>query len=707
MLESKSAIIAAIGVCVGVVATLVVQAMKPDSFDASRPQNGLLTPTSLSSSHNGLQSEAITDGTESADELSSLLRKSVTGPKSDGGESYRLLRRLAAADPAFALREFEALGLGSGFGDMIYAEWARNDLPAVLRELANAASTTEARRIATAILREYGTDPDIRATIEASLPQEHDIPVGDLALEVLAQNDISAAVELATSLEDVQQRETALRRLLPQIVRLDPAAALAAATSLTSGPVRRRFESNLLDEWATADPVGLTQWIASGMLPPLNYRTWTRSSALTRLAEHDPATLYASAAMLDSDMQSHVRSAALQAWGRQDIDAATDIALSTVGQSRRKAALWAVARGYAATEPEAALAWATEQAPGDDELLVSVIEGIATTDPLMAFDTLSASSLSEGMFGRNVRNSIVRSASLQDNLNVLAEYLLTRPSDPQRDRMLTQATEWWARSDPQTAFDWLRTRPNAASQSTYQAMGASFAMQNPHAAAGLVNQIPEEFRGVWIQQVAAAMADEDAAAAVAWLDQHAGSPNYAGAISTVANVVAQRDPQAALTMINRVEHSDVANDIRRQAVDTWSMSEPQQAAAWAATLEDTTRRGEMLAVVMSRWASKDFAASKSWLLAQPAGEARDGGLSQMVRASTHQTLDADIMNAFNDEHLRQQAVANLALSLTNANDLNRARAIVDEHITDAEMKQRVTGWIERRSVSRSTYWVRP
>jgi hypothetical protein len=210
-------------------------------------------------------------------------------------------------------------------------------------------------------------------------------------------------------------------------------------------------------------------------------------------------------------------------------------------------------------------------------------------------------------------------------------------------------------------------------------MQYSILQAEPEVALEYLRQRPAEEFGPGLKTIVGALAQKDAAAALAFV-QEQDPKGKAGALSTAVYQWGQRDPQAAAEYA--LKHGDVFKGAWQQtlsgAVNQWAGSDFAQATRWVEAIRDPAVRGPLLGVltsslsntdpggaavmlervpreargdmaleIASRWVEIDAEAAKAWALKLPEGSDREGAVIAIARSY------ADISPAAGAAYLEQ------------------------------------------------------
>ena len=462
---------------------------------------------------------------------------------------------------------------------------------------------------------------------------------------------------LAITNPNARRRE--LRNLAAALARENPAAALSVARGLDRLDDRRTFQYGLVNELARIDPALLLE--SADLLDDSDVRAMVVQTLASQVTSAiPPERLVALAEGLGGQRSMFALQTAVERWAETDPLAALAYAEGLPAGQQRERVLSGVVRSYASADPEAALAWLAAQRDLSEEIEGALYSGIAQADPDRALDLflggdlLDGQSLMGGQRGMPLLMSLATSGSI-DRERIADRLLDVRDGlGPSYMQMFLSS---WSQTAPEDTMSWLARNAAAIDAGLLEQVASNLARQDPGLVSDLTSQVPGTVRDRWIVGVAQGYAQQDANAALAWLDQYAGQPVYGEAALVVAQHMAQYDAPRAAALLASADMSDA------------------RAAAAAASLA-------------FHWARTNPSAAQAWVRGLPPGQARDGGLSALIGVNGTALPDPATLSLFSDDRSREQAVANVIVRIAR-DDATRARQLLDERITDTAIRERV------------------
>jgi len=343
-----------------------------------------------------------------------------------------------------------------------------------------------------------------------------------------------------------------------------------------------------------------------------------------------------------------------------------------------------IAARYARQDPEAALAWARRLGVEDPGVTGMILQSLAQSDPVRAFDlaiSMDEPRRTQGLFG-----AINAAIADRETFTALATRTLAIEDDQSRNALLLGLIGSWTR-DPNNvgaALEWMLSSTAALPPEAFERLAFVYAQSDPNAAVTYVDRVPSSARAAWLSAVAVAYAAADPRGATALIERFRGDPAYDRAALAVAQQWAATDPPAAARLLASVDARGAPAGPEAAIARAWAERDAAAAAQWALELPGLSRN-IALAVVTGTWAAREPEAVRDWALRLPPGEKRDAVLVGVVRSRGAAPPDEGLLAAFSDEGARQSAVMGMVVA-TAQTDPDRARALLDAYVTDPRMR---------------------
>jgi len=317
----------------------------------------------------------------------------------------------------------------------------------------------------------------VSATAAPDAPSEEHAPLG-----AGLGDDSRDAVIRAVLLGNGSDRWKELSRVGLDVSGEDFRKAIAGLT--TSGADRRKLQTALRD-WATVDPKGLADWIASQpqsrnvddavrhllarwvrndakaaaawveALPDGTRKDRALHSFIQQAAPADPvlaADWYAK--IKDPNLRRSVASQIARAWGKTDPKAAAEWVLTLTEAGTRDYATRSLSFSLARSDPPFAIAWAEgiESQSLRESTIVSAVGAWSAKDPKAAGEYIA--SLEEGAF----RDQCIRRFAGQlarEYPATAMDWALAIADARSRDSTVSSVAFRWMRTDIDAALEWV------------------------------------------------------------------------------------------------------------------------------------------------------------------------------------------------------------------------------------------------------------
>ncbi|MGI9258265.1 MAG: hypothetical protein ACR2QQ_05490 [Gammaproteobacteria bacterium] len=538
-------------------------------------------------------------------------------------------------------------------------------------------SPLQAAELGAVLLEELGVNGENIDRVVAALPQLDPRRFRVEALVRWAGTEPDEALESALSIDDWQLRSDAVERIAAAWADADLIGAIAEAERLGDDRTGRAFQTGLIRRMSEIDPATMVSYVNR---LSLNNSRWT-SVVVDQLRLMEPLEALGWAEKLEGRVGTSARRAALESWGQQDPLAAFAYAESMPLGEEQQQLLHTVATAFGRQDPEAAIAWAESLSQTPEDLLASVVAGIAEVDLDRAFDLAFSENeiapvgtfrFSRGRY--SMLNAVVRNAMAAPDreMSEIIDRVLSLSNDNERNNVMRQLTDRWIRSDAEQAFDWITTEGNLPEE-YYREVISSISREDPVFAARYVDTVPVRMRAVWIASVAQNYARLDPLASLNWLEQYRDEPIYPAGVASIVHRAVEYDPNLAAELLSTI------NDGGRNA---------QEAA-------DTVARS---------WVMRDRSASRLWLQGLSAGPVRDAALRGYIREGYRDAVpEAPLLSLFSSEEAKQRAVSGVLYQI-GSNDPEQARRLANQHISLPDIRRQFEEWLDRREEEEFTVY---
>jgi hypothetical protein len=294
----------------------------------------------------------------------------------------------------------------------------------------------------------------------------------------------------------------------------------------------------------------------------------------------------------------------------------------------------AIARTYAASNVDAALAWAQGLSPPSPVLASEVLRTVAERD----FERAAALVITEASAGRTLELSTIFSAVLgrigSTRIRQFAD-VLAGLEDSAGAVDLAGHLYGWSYCFPEDALAWA-VQYGGASELT-AALGTR---GNLDVAYSLLERVPETQRAMLVGASGLGHSFEDLPGSLRALERFRGTPLFDRAAMSVLSRAAVINPVFVAQFLDSASDSLVAQTAPNTA-RAWARRAPTDALEWASTLAEDDVRAGAVGGAIAEWAARNARAAGEWALMLPPGALRDHALATTIVNATANGLVYD------------------------------------------------------------------
>jgi hypothetical protein len=274
-------------------------------------------------------------------------------------------------------------------------------------------------------------------------------------------------------------------------------------------------------------------------------------------------------------------------WVNSDQEAA--IAWANETEAGHTDAIKAVMHTLRVTSPEMAGEWASQLAgSGDMSAISDVLAAVwAKTDSKAAYEWVS------GLEDVNRRNAgIIKIAEVlgKEDPASAAAWVANFQDPKVKQQALSRVVHEWSRKDPASAAAFLHDLPkDGARSSALSTVLRDWSYRDPEAAASYV-------------------------------DGMAGERDYANLVNSVSRTWAMKNARDAIEWASDIKNASLRDTALVTIAESWANKQPEQAAGWALMFPDDKQRVNAVLRTTSRWAYRDPAQAAAFLTDQSAKE---------------------------------------------------------------------------------------
>jgi DNA polymerase IIIc chi subunit len=532
-----------------------------------------------------------------------------------------------------------------------------------------------------------GTNPRI-PSLPTSVPEA---AVDEAVAESI--DDPKTALKKTLAVRDQDTRRHQLTRLGWVWGSTSPEEAWKRSGNVADSAARWQLQSAIVAAWANDEPERAFAHVAA--MPASWQRDELLQLATTELARSDPRLALEMVAAVDVSQPQMFELLIANEWSKFDPAGAAQW-VEALPRRRQARLAYQIADAFVAQQPGEALAWALRisRTPGRN-LWSHMIGLLAQQNPQEALRIAKAAE-SPAQRSRAMAAAL-RTIAAQDPALAIS-YLEDIPAGPERAQTAVEIAIKMAETSPETALEWVASLSDRqARMMVIMNLSSRMAWEDVEAAAQLVDRVPQEARQHWIANVAEAYVEQDPAQAIQWVRQFESEATYESIVSQFASSLAMRDPEAAFELVEGATDGAQRDQMLVNILMSGAAQQsPETATRWVAKIADENSRAQAVANLTSHWAQYDATAARKWVLSQPAGMVRDGGLMQLAAYATSTADEAlDLIDQIQSREQRMNAVLQTAARLSNTNP-EEARVLLRRHPLDPQRQQQLEQMLQHQ-----------
>jgi len=557
-------------------------------------------------------------------------------------------------------------------------------------------------------VNELGLTAEAIEQVASSLSRSRAQGLRQLAIERLAGEDVSAAIDYALSFDPRAARTAAVQRIAAVAARSDPEAALSLASLLPNGAERAAFVAQILEVWAANDPAAVFDFLEATGVSALT----VSADTFAALALVEPERLWSILDRLPAGIRTQYEPAVIDALLVSDPGGLYAYLDTLPLDTDRDRLLRTVAGRHSQRDPKEGLSYILTL----DWLPIGVTENmlaaIAADDLPYALDRaietlVSGTDREQDSSIRSARLPMLIAAAARSGASDIpaAVDIIANHPDQRVRRQLDFDNEagllgWWADVDPEGALNWTIRNSSKVSPGFLEHLGqlSAAASGNASDAQQVLNALPEDLRGFWMAGVAEGLAASSLDAAVEWLEPVRGAPVYTTVIDHVLRSAASTQPTTVAQLIDSLPDAPRSGLVLTVAKQ-WGSQEPVVAADWLSTSRNIDDELRALAVrqIVLDWAGRDLRDAETWAQGLPNGPFRDSALGAILpEAAESRVLDSELLDAFSSATVRMQGLVD-AMDALRRTDPDLGRSLIDRFISDPELRERAEQRLEGRA----------
>ena len=407
-------------------------------------------------------------------------------------------------------------------------------------------------------------------------------------------------------------------------------------------------------------------------------------------ARDDPAAAWYEALPADGARSDGLRAQVLWELARRWADTDPQQALAAVAalpkSGQRTTWLADLVGRWAQNDPDAATAWALAQPQSHERarMLANVARILAEDSPRQGVE------FAEALAGeaRQLAITSAFNAWAQQDARAAWDWVVSLPPSPNRTSMLAQSLRRLAETAPQEAVLFARFLRGRERRTAMDAALRAWARDDVRAAANWVTRMGGHTaadRESHLGSVLSIWARNDALGAAAWID--ASSLSSGAAVSAVAQHYTALDPQEALDWV-----LSQPRRIQRQAiwavVHPWARDAPLAAVRAVARIRDADARAGGHAAIASAWGEGDPDRALRWVTGLPDPDARRQLAAQVLQRWARFDAKGATSHVRKMRNARERDHMTLTLITTLLYDDPALSEELYAKLTDAQARQR-------------------
>ncbi|MEZ5325391.1 MAG: hypothetical protein R3F19_10035 [Verrucomicrobiales bacterium] len=272
------------------------------------------------------------------------------------------------------------------------------------------------------------------------------------------------------------------------------------------------------------------------------------------------------------------------AWGKIDGPAALEYAKELPGPGRMFGSASALS-GWAAVDPDAAIAWADEnQSDGRESIMAKagILRGLTISDPARATEYLQ--SLPADTEGLDQLVSTVANEQMKQGMSAATTWATSLSTDALKQDAFEQLGNEYARQDPVKAASWIEAFADQPYTSkAVEEVADEWAEVDPGAAVDWAARLPEATQATAMESAFQEWEESDAESASAYLQGMESSPTKDAAIAGFVSDLGKEQPAAAIEWANTIENEATRTEALTDVASDWFKADPEAAGAWIET----------------------------------------------------------------------------------------------------------------------------
>ncbi|HZD52399.1 MAG TPA: hypothetical protein VE175_05090, partial [Woeseiaceae bacterium] len=243
----------------------------------------------------------------------------------------------------------------------------------------------------------------------------------------------------------------------------------------------------------------------------------------------------------------------------------------------------------------------------------------------------------------------------------------------------------WLQRDPEGALEWMLAADRSERGDFIQMAGQTLMQTDLDAAMRVLSRLDKKNATMWAGQIASHLGMERSVAeAEAFIAQYEGGPDYDEMLMAVISGVAQTDAEAAVGMMARLPDGGKRQMLYQAVYSQYAEQYPRRAADSAlTTIEDDSRRSQVLGAIAARWSYSDPQAAAQWVRRLPHGSVRDAAVVGLTAGWRELTAARrQMIEEIGNAEQRKQAFASVLYRVARDDPEQAQRLLADIDLPD-------------------------
>lgn len=372
---------------------------------------------------------------------------------------------------------------------------------------------------------------------------------------------------------DSTKRRAALDHFARHSAQRDPRSAWTMLESVKGLADRQIYAATVAQVWAGKSPQEALQ--AASALPPGELKAECLAAAIGVWAESAPAEAMQFVTMqLEGSARQMAVSRAASAWARRNPAAAANWAQANAGSEVGLGAVSEVMEFWGDTDPETGFSWASAlpDGPFKEQAVQSVLVSWADQFPEEAAAQVSRAGLSGDTA------AIVASVWAKSDPAAAVTWASGLPAGPEQESALREAISAWSASAPLSALEWAERRAGQDNGDLVSGILGTWATMDVGSAYEWARTRPDA--AALIEPVLQSWSAQNPQAFMQWAGAVPSVHRNDTMLGLMALAAAESAPQEALQYATSMTNAAQRSEFIERVLGAWEQTDAAAAGAW-------------------------------------------------------------------------------------------------------------------------------